>query len=361
MEGPRPPLESEYKSVLEFLDQSLRPDSKWSISSEYPTALGLSNINNIRIITENKKVLSHAVLKPLIIKSPLCIYKVAAIGSVVTDSAHRNQGLSHQVLENCLEEAKRQECDIAMLWTNLYDFYRKLGFELSGCEYSFVFESNFETKPQNLKFLKSNQISHEAIYRLYSQHTVGTARSPEDIRKFLNIPNTTTYSAWDATGQLVAYAIEGKGIDLTDYIHEWGGKVTPLLSLLSHIRKDKNKPFTLIAPKHSENLINELKKITSTFNEGYLGMIKIVCYDSFFAKIKRAARTFGISDLVLERRGPEFVFGIGKDLVFISEERALTQIIFGPTPDIDSFSEGTKNTLAKIFPLPLWVWGWDSV
>jgi hypothetical protein len=83
MEGPRPPIESEYDRVLEFLDNRLRPHSPWSIASEYPTALSRSNLNNIRIITEAEKVLSHAVLKPLIIKSPLAIFKVGAIGSVV--------------------------------------------------------------------------------------------------------------------------------------------------------------------------------------------------------------------------------------------------------------------------------------
>lgn len=362
MEGPRPPLESEYKQVLDFLDHSLRPNAGWSILSEYPTALSLSNIKNIRIITDEKKVLSHAVLKPLIIKSPTCIFKVGAIGSVVTDSNHRNQGLSSQVLANCLDEAKRQECDIAMLWTNLHDFYRKLNFELAGAEISFTFENEFTANNSTqYKILKSNSVSHEAIYRLYSQHTVGTARSPEDIRKFMSIPNTTTYTAWDPSGQLQAYAVEGKGIDLTDYIHEWGGNVPALMSTLSFIRKEKKKPFTIIVPKHSENFISELKRVSSSMHEGYLGMIKLMNPELLFAKIKRAARTLGISDLVLEKRGPDYVFGLGKDLVFISEERALVQILFGPSPEIDSFQDSTQKTISKILPLPLWVWGWDSV
>lgn len=362
MEGPRSPAETEYGQVLKFLDQQLRPGSQWSIEAEYPTALNLSNLGNIRIITEEKKVLSHAVLKPLIVKTPLAILKVAAIGSVATDESHRNQGLSRQILENCLEEARRQECDIAMLWTNLYDFYRKLNFELAGSEVSVVIEQEFSTPDaQGIKFVKGTQVSAEALQRLYSQHTVTSVRSVEDVRKFLRIPQTQAYTAWDNQGQLLAYAIEGKGIDLSGYIHEWGGKVPALLSLLSFIRREKKAPFTVIMPRHSENFLLKLQALPVTINHGYLGMMKIVNYDGLFAKVKRAARSLGISDLVLERRGPDFIFGIGTEIVVISDERALTQVLFGPLPIIDLFSEKTWKTLEKVFPLPLWVWGWDSI
>ena len=368
MDGPRSPIEAEYSRVLEFLDDRLRPDSQWSIASEYPTALGLNNLNNIRIITEAEQVLSHAVLKPLIVKTPHVIFKVGAIGSVVTDEGHRNQGLSRLILENCLEEARRQDCDVAVLWTNLYDFYRKLNFELGGSEVSCTFNEEFSPESSaatlGLKIIKGNQISAEAIHRLYNQHSVGTVRSVDDIRKFLSIPLTQLTTAWDAQGNLAAYAVEGKGVDLTGYVHEWGGKVAPLLALFSHLRREKKAPFTLILPQHSENLIRALEKLPVSINHGYLGMIKIVNFDGLAAKIKRAARNLGIKDLVLERQKPsstDTVFGVGKDLVVISDDRALVQILFGPLPLVDSFSDATKMTLEKLFPVPLWIWGWDSV
>jgi len=370
MEGPRQPIESEYPQVLEFLDHRLRPGSKWSIASEYPTALGPQNLSNIRIITEAQKVVSHAVLKPLIIKTPQVIFKIGAIGSVVTDEQHRNQGLSRMILENCLTEAKAQDCDIAVLWTNLYDFYRKLNFELGGSEVACVFNEEFSGESagaaNNLKFIKGKQVSAEAIHRLYSQHTVGSIRTIEDIRKFLAIPQTQLTTAWDEKGQLAAYAVEGKGADLTGYVHEWGGKVSALLALFSFIRRDKKEAFTLIVPQHSKNLLAALAMLPVSINHGYLGMIKIVNFEGLAGKIKRAARTLGISDVVLERQNGlsgrvETVFGMGKDLVVISDDRALTQVLFGPFPMIDSFSEQTNTTLSKLFPLPLWIWGWDSV
>lgn len=363
MEGPRPPSESEYSRVLEFLDLQLRPNMPWSVAKEYPTALSVSNMHNIRIITSEEQVLSHAVLKPLIIKTPLAIFKVGAIGSVVTDEAHRSQGLSKAILENCLIEAKAQDCDLAMLWTDLYDFYRKMDFELAGSEVSVVIENEFESADAaSLKFIKGVQVSAESIYRLYSQHTVTSVRTAEDIRKFLQIPQTQVYTAWDKNNQLVAYAIEGKGADLTGYIHEWGGSVSKLMALFSFIRKEKKAPFTVILPKHSQNLVGQLRQIPGiAYNEGYLGMLKIINEQSLFAKIKKAARSLGVIDFVLERHDSEVIFGCGGDLIGIKDDKDLVRILFGPKVDIPLLQEDTLTKLNQFLPLPLWVWGWDSV
>jgi hypothetical protein len=362
MEGPRAPTEKELPHVLEFLNSNLRPDSTWSIANEYPTALSPSNIGNIRVITEGNVVLSHAVLKPLIIKTPAMIFKVAAIGSVVTDNQQRGQGLSHRILKECLLEAERQDCDIAVLWTNLYDFYRKLDFELAGYEASVVLDNEFSVPTQNLKFIKGTQVSPEALQRLYSQHTVASVRSAEETRKFLQIPNTCLYTAWDAQGQLAAYAVEGKGADLTGYIHEWGGPVSKLLALFSWIRKEKGTSITIICGQHSVNLLSALKAIPGAlYNEGYLGMVKLVKEDLLFGKVKRAARSIGIPDLILEKIGDNYRLGVGADVVEFTDQKDMVRVLLGPLPEIPHLKPETVKTLERILPAQLWIWGWDSI
>lgn len=360
MEGPRAPRETEWPGILKFLDQQLRPQQKWSIASEYPTALSRSNLHNVRVITDQERVLSHAVLKPMVIKTPLLIYKVAAIGSVVTDEAARGQGLSSRILESCLQEARLQECDFAILWTNLYDFYRRLGFELAGFEESVVIEREFEGPALDLRFMKGAQVAPEAILRLYSQHSVGSARTAEEVRKFLQIPNSTVHTAWDASGQLMAYAVEGKGADLTDYVHEWGGGVAPLLALFSHLRRTKSRPFTIISPNHSVNLLTAIQSKPVTITQGFLGMIKLLETEKFFAKIQRAARSLSIPDLVLRTRDGGFEFGLGAETRFIGDEKELVRTLFGPGEGT-AFEPTTQEKIDRLFPLPLWFWGWDSI
>ena len=363
MEGPRSPRETELPHVLDFLNNKLRSEAPWSIAAEYPTAFSAQNIHNMRIISEDEKVVSHAVLKPLIIKSPHVIFKVGAIGSVVTEDSHRGQGLSTQIINDCLKSATEQSCDVAILWTDLFDFYRRMGFELAGSEVSFVIEENFDVPPHNLRFSMDNKVSPDAIYRLYSTHSVNSVRTIEETRKFLTIPQTKVYTAWETNGQLAAYAIEGKGVDLGGYIHEWGGSVSKLMALLSFIRAQKAQPFTIICPRHSTNLIEQLQRKPVTMNQGFLGMIKLVNFDQLAAKIKRTFRAEGVADIVLEKHPEHFVFGVGQDLYTINNETDMVRLLFGPVDykALGMFKEDTVEKLTKVLPLNLWIWGWDSI
>jgi predicted GNAT family N-acyltransferase len=362
MEGPRPLNESEWSNLLSFLTHSLRAEHNWSIENEYPTALNLQNRHNIRIITDQNQIISHALVKPMVIKSPHIIFKVAGIGSVVTHENYRNQGFSQKVLTDCLAIAAEQKCDLAILWTHLHDFYRKVGFELAGTEISHTFDNEFPPARMNLRYSQDKNVSAEAINRLYSQHTVGSVRTADEIKQYLKIPHTKIYTAWNADNSLAAFAIEGKGADLQNYIHEWGGQVPDLLSLLSYIRKEKKQAFTIITPVHSHNLNKQLDEKAARF-DGFLGMLKIVDEMAFFAKIKRAFRGEGISDFVLEKRGDGYLFGIGPDMLIVEREHDIIRLLFGPVDYsvLGFHHDVTIQKISKLLPLPFWVWGWDSV
>ena len=363
MEGPRSPDENELSSVFDFLNKKLRSDSTWSIDSEYPTALTRSNIHNMRIIKDEAQIVSHAVVKPLVIKSPHLIYKMAAIGSVVTDPDYRNQGHSSKLIKDCLELAEKQQCDAAVLWTNLHDFYRKIGFELAGTEVSLIIDRPLTNSESDLRFSSDPKVAPEAIYRLYSNHTLTTVRSIEETRKYMSIPQTKIYTAWEKNGSLAAYAIEGKGADLGGYIHEWGGMVNKLVPLFNYIYAQNKKPMTIIVPRHARNLIAQMEERGVQTHIGFLGMIKIINHDQLFGKIKRAFRAEGVSDIVLEKQKDHFLFGVGEDLFTMTDEAEMTRMIFGPIDiqEIDILTDKTRNQLSKLLPLPFWLWGWDSV
>src|SRR5690606_5470183 len=143
-------------------------------------------------------VLSHAALKPHIIKTPIAMFKVGAIGSVVTHEQYRNKGLARTARNDCLDLAKSQDCDIATRSTNLYDFYQKIGFALAGYEISLLVDENFQVNldPQ-YKILKSPNIDPMALHKLMSKHTVSTFRNPDEVKKYLSIPNSNVYTLWD--------------------------------------------------------------------------------------------------------------------------------------------------------------------
>jgi hypothetical protein len=361
MEGPRSPTLVEYPKVLEFLKENLRRDQTWSLDKEYPTALSPSNLHNMQIITnDSKEVLSHAVLRPTIIKTPLAAFQLAAIGSVITSEKARHQGFSKNIIQKCEELALKQGCEIAILWSSLHDFYRKLNFELAGTEVSFLLSQPLHTPDTSLKYFSGTQISPEAVLRLFQQHTITSHRTVEDVKKFLAIPKTNVYTAWDSAHQLVAYAAEGKGADLANYIHEWGGSTQALTSLFSHICSVTKKEITVICPKTAQNLIKTISSHGVKPFTGFLGMVKILDYDEVFSKIKKHARNLGLIDFVLEKRN-HFYIGFAKDLLEVEDEKALARILFGPIPQLPFEKPESMQRLEKILPIPFWVWGWDSI
>ena len=111
--------------------------------------------------------------------------------------------------------------------------------------------------PDGYQVTETNKVAPEAITRLYSNHTVGTIRSAGDVRKFLNIPNTRVYCLWDNKNTLKAYAVEGKGLDLDGYIHEWGGNTSALLHLFKGIQEKSKKEVIVITPPHCRNIIRQ--------------------------------------------------------------------------------------------------------
>jgi hypothetical protein len=106
-----------------------------------------------------------------------------------------------------------------------------------------------------------------------------------------------------------------------------------------------------------------MEQLPTTKNNGYLGMIKFVNFDQLAGKIKRAFRAEGTADIMLEKHAEHFVFGIGQDLYTIKNETDMVRLLFGPMDyrAIGIFKEETVQKLEEVLPLPLWVWGWDSI
>ncbi len=366
------PSERDWPEVIRFLDANLRPNQSWSIADEYPTSLSLANRHNMRVIAAEGRILSHAVFRPMIIKTPIGVFKAAGIGSVVTAPNERGRGLSTTIIESCLEGAASADCDFAILWTDLFDFYRRMNFELAGSEVSVLLEqTTFLAAAQKtaggfksgLKFLDSNKIAPEALLRLYQSHTVSSHRSQDDIRLGLSIPKARVATAWDPQGRMAAYAVIGKGADLDGYIHEWGGSVSALLGLFQQLLETENRDLRLIAPAHSTGLLAKLKELGCQEHRGYLGMIRILKTDSLFSKLKRHARSIGIADLVLEADGDTYKFGFQNHIYQTDSERDLVQLLFGPEKpsQLGKIDPATAKVLDRVLPIPLWVWGWDSV
>jgi hypothetical protein len=111
------------------------------------------------------------------------------------------------------------------------------------------------------------------------------------------------------------------------------------------------------------NLKNKLQGLCSFYNEGFLGLIKINNFDRLAVKIKKMFHAEGIHNIICERKNNEIIFGTSDDLYTLKNENEFVKIAFGPTMirDLQFITPQTAIQLEKVFPIPLWVWGWDSI
>lgn len=357
------PSKLELNKVISFLNSQLRAEVDWSMDKEYPIAFSGFNINNIKFIEDEGKILSHALLKYLMIKTPAGIFKTAIIGSVVTDKDHQRKGLAKKLVEELIAKATADNCDICLLWSDLDKFYTDLGFELAGSEEHVQIKSKATPEALNpdYRFSDDPKVNAEPIQKLFSKHLVGSLRSNKEIDSYLKIPRSNVFSLWSNTNELLAYAIQGRGVDLKNVIHEWGGGVEHLTQLFSHILK-KQKAVEVITSSTAINLVKNLK---DTFEAKHttrtLGYIKILNIQSIHSKILRWARIQGEYHLQTFNQGSDIFIRYKSKNYQLPNEQALTRLVWGPiNPDIlNNIDDELKASLLSVFPLPLWVWGWD--
>lgn len=351
---------SEVKSLLSFLTQQLRPQFNWSIDTEYPQVFQERNRHNLKLIEINGHPVTHAALRPIILQTPQLMLKVGAIGSVITDPQFRGHGYSRQVIQECLDEAQKQDCDFAILWSDLHDFYRKMGFELAGFEEYFVIQKPLPVEKRLLKFIQGNQVDPEAILRLYNKHTIRSYRTAEEIRQFLKIPNTKLYTAWSDQNQLMAYAVEGKGADLMGFVHEWGGQIEEICHLMNYILDQKKQSFTLLLGPHNVNLMTRLQRFGLSGQQGYLGLVKLLNVLSFGKKIQKLAQQERLSFELIQLESGQFQITFEGQRLFFKSESELVRLFFGPLPRLDLNLENEQKW-QRFLPLSTWIWGWDSI
>ena len=90
---------------------------------------------------------------------------------------------------------------------------------------------------------------------------------------------------------------------------------------------------------------------------------KITDVESVCNKVKAAFRAEGFDRIILEKQGNGILFGYNTDLYTLDNQADLSRLLFGPitTSTLDFMKPETQRILDTLLPLPLWIWGWDSI
>jgi len=223
----------DYQQLIELLQSTMRPND-WTVSidEEYPLLFtDLSSAHSYGVY-EKEEIVAHLNYFPraLINANKEIIGKVALIANVASSEKHRSQGHIRKLLSHLESKAKDDNMDAFILWSDLSSFYQKLNYQSLGKEWLYEFEkqnyqanfdSHWEFEILSEAILEEPILSEILTLRPTTPFSV--ARTAEEFKKLLQIPHCTLVLT-KLRGEVLAYCVMGKGLDMLGVIHEWGAK-----------------------------------------------------------------------------------------------------------------------------------------
>ncbi len=264
------------ESLAERVGEWFAPGEGISLAAEYPLLFRNHPAVRHYIVEEEEGVpLSHAALLVRHIVSGPARLRFGMISCVATAPEARGGGLASEVVQWAVQCAADEHCALVLLWSELEDFYGRLGFERIGREWIFLLrKEGFPGEyPEPIPYSDSHA---PQVYSLYLKKAVRVERTPEEMKALLSIPGTSTYLAEGSSGGIEAYACIGKGRDFHGVIHECGGEPRAMELLLGGILAASPDPVPLILSPLEETVGTLLAAKGFLPSEGALGLGKIL-------------------------------------------------------------------------------------
>lgn len=173
---------------------------------------------------------SHAGVRFTRIKTSSGLVPIALIGAVATAAGFRGKGLSTSLLREALSRIDAHGIDWTLLWGSEHEFYAKLGFSPQGIQARALI-ADLSISPKELKSETPKSGIMGAIFLdLLNKHS-GVGLTPTD-RSWVFAQETVKWLYLENPFGYIAY---GRGMDLKNIVHEWGGDPDSVRKLLFQI------------------------------------------------------------------------------------------------------------------------------
>lgn len=212
----QPQTEEDFRARDRLLQAALRNDAlPYEIAKEYPLVLNRESGQWSWCGFIGERIVAHVNLWPRECNGR----RIGLVGNVATDAEFRGRGLMQKMFEATKNVAQEQGLTALVLWSDLQEFYQKLGFRSCGRERRYLFSRDRLKRyaiPSSLAPATPDCAGQLLPHRYPTAVTL--ARSIAEMNSQLGIPDTHTFRF---TG---GYAVEGRGADLRGVVHEWGAQ-----------------------------------------------------------------------------------------------------------------------------------------
>lgn len=198
----------------------------WQYRCEYPLVLTEKSASTSWCLYSDQNIAAHASLWPRMLshRSGQRAMKLGFIGNVATDSQYRGCGFMTTLFRHLIDVARSHDIEALVLWSDLLQFYQKLGFSSIGRESRFTFKPKDTQMITSITRVSPENLSDADLERMLDlrpklEWNIG--RSMSEFRVLLGIPNTALFIHRHGS-RIVSWLAIGRGSDLQGIVHEWG-------------------------------------------------------------------------------------------------------------------------------------------
>jgi len=392
MQGPRGTKPEEFDEVTELVNLVFhggRLDPP-TMKDNFPMLFSDWNLNNLRIIVEDGKVVSHIGVSQREISVYGCRTRVGSIGSVCTHPDYRGRGFATMLLEDTI---KRLDADGAtvMVISGGRGLYQRAGCRGVGKGYNFhISRSDLDKFPSannplppcgkgpDIEIVSYQEAEHlKQFAEIQQREAIRFLRPMDDFKAMLDVivmrrelGQRNDVLALQRGGTCFAYMVisidkKRDSEELVCRIGEYGGSRLAIMSAIKMLfgRHDFNGLIVGVLPQDTEFLyLLEALGLQPSVNT-LAGTMRIINFvrlmEQFMPYIQQRLGRKTAKALQFKTDNGKHIFKIDAEQFIIESEADLVQLILG-TPDNAELkimpTEGKlAEVLREILPLPF-VW-----
>jgi predicted acetyltransferase len=370
VEGPRACKKEEFKDAINLINQVFRTSQGHNptMEEEFPLLLSEENLENMRVIVEDGKVVSivNFYITTILIEGiPI---KAASIGAVCTHEDYRGKGYSSLLLDDAEKEMRKKGVDVILVSGDRSLYLRK-GYCKAGWAVRFdVYPEELEEDIELVEFENKYLIE---VAKMYNKQPTRYYRSLFEFKNLLKGATTPwgnfTYKTYlIKKGDLLKGYVVLRIINdnpRKGYVIEYSGDKRIIYESLKKMAAIYSLEYVRVPCTFNDDMVEVLKEKGVSYEEiNLLGTVKILNFQQLMEKLKPYFLQYVEKDIIENLRFSEkennYAFEIKNEILKIDDVVKLTKLVFGDKGfgmEVDDISPILKEFISTVFPLPF-VW-----
>jgi predicted N-acetyltransferase YhbS len=376
---PRACRAEELPALVRLANAVFRSGGSGDMAAEYPLVFDCENLDGLRIISDQRGPVAHV---------GVCIrdahllgarLRVASIGAVCTDPAHRGQGLASVLMSDARRFARDRGASL-MLISGGRGLYHRLGYVTVGRFLRYRMDSSQLNGAESPEVELGSQRMEEIprLAGLYQNEPVRFLRSGADWRRLLQAAMLMNAAADLVTihhdGRLIAYVgaqrpnSDAPAADRVVRVQEMAGARRAIIAALPLLlrRYDASAVTLAVQPTDFEFAFAAKQHDWTPTVVAFPGTLGVIDPPAFMGAIQplldERSATVGLTIHATEEGA---VFTLGAQRYEVAAPGPLAALLFGgETEEAQSLPrcEGRlAQVLCSLFPLPLLWYGYNYV